>query len=353
TFINQAVLLGNVAFELLKSGSTSISMTAADLKFVDINANVIPEYGLGVQSTDTITVTNPPPIASFTSTQLPSGDPSCAPITGSNCSNIAFRFDGSASAAAGTATIANPGGYFWDFGDSTQDSSTAAANLCATPSGFVYLTCNQGTMAVHDFGATVGSLGPGTYDVSLRVVDSDGATGSARDNTGAVILNAQPSHIDHMMAAAPSANPTTASVSCAPSSVAFGASTTCTATVTDTSATPTTPTGTVAFTSSGTGTFTTSPCTLTGTTASATCSATFSPSGTIARTDTITATYSGDTGHTTSSGTFSLTVTTGVHSTTTTVSCTPSTVAINQATSCTATVSDTSTTGATTPTGTV
>ncbi|TMI62173.1 hypothetical protein E6H16_06395, partial [Candidatus Bathyarchaeota archaeon] len=221
TFINQAVLLGNVAFELLKSGSTSISMTAADLKFVDINANVIPEYGLGVQSTDTITVTNPPPIASFTSTQLPSGDPSCAPITGSNCSNIAFRFDGSASAAAGTATIANPGGYFWDFGDSTQDSSTAAANLCATPSGFVYLTCNQGTMAVHDFGATVGSLGPGTYDVSLRVVDSDGATGSARDNTGAVILNAQPSHIDHMVAAVPSANPTTASVSCAPSSVAF------------------------------------------------------------------------------------------------------------------------------------
>src|SRR5438309_261338 len=353
TFINAATLLGNIAFEILKSGSTTISLSATDLKFVDINANVIPFYALGVQVTDTITIGNNPPVASFTFTHLAAGDTSCAAITGSNCGTLAFRFDGSASVASGTATIANPTGYFWDFGDNTQDSSSAAANLCAEPTAFTYLTCNQGPTAIHDYNATVGGGGPGTWDATLRIVDSNAATGSARDNTGTVILNVQPSHIDHMVIAQPPANPTTTVVSCNPSTVAFGASTTCTATVTDTSATPTTPTGTVTFTSSGTGTFTGSPCTLSGTGASATCSASYSPTGTGTRTDTITGSYNGDTGHSTSSGTFSLSVGAVTHPTTTTVACTPSTVAINQATSCTATVTDTSTTGATTPTGTV
>ncbi|HTD19711.1 MAG TPA: Ig-like domain repeat protein, partial [Ktedonobacteraceae bacterium] len=353
TFINAATLLGNIAFEILKSGSTTISLSATDLKFVDINANVIPFYALGVQVTDTITIGNNPPVASFTFTHLAAGDTSCAAITGSNCGTLAFRFDGSASVASGTATIANPTGYFWDFGDNTQDSSSAAANLCAEPTAFTYLTCNQGPTAIHDYNATVGGGGPGTWDATLRIVDSNAATGSARDNTGTVILNVQPSHIDHMVIAQPPANPTTTVVSCNPSTVAFGASTTCTATVTDTSATPTTPTGTVTFTSSGTGTFTGSPCTLSaGTTAgTATCFATYAPTGTVARTDTITASYSGDAGHSTSSGTFSLSVTTGTHSTTTTVSC-PTTVFVNQGVTCTATVTD-STAPVTTPTGSV
>src|SRR5881296_3877755 len=325
TFINGLDLLGNVAFELTKAGTGSISISVPDTKLVDINANVIP-YPIGPQSTVSVTVSNAPPVATFTATQVNPPDPTlCASLVAGAC----WRFDASASAASGTATLTNPTSYFWDFGDGLNDFGVT------------------GPIVTHDFGIT------GTFDVSLRVVDSNTATGSARDNNGAVIVNAQPSHTDHVVNAVPPANPTTTTVSCNPSTVAFGASTTCTATVTDTSATPTTPTGTVTFTSSGTGTFTGSPCTLAGTTASATCSATFSPTGTIARTDTITATYSGDTGHTTSSGTFSLAVTTGVHSTTTTVSCTPSTVAINQATSCTATVSDTSATGATAPTGTV
>src|SRR5438309_721911 len=325
TFINGLDLFGTVAFELIESGTGTISFSAVDTKFVDINANVVP-YPIGVQSSVSVTVSNAPPVAAFTATLVNPPDPTLCPTL---VAGACWRFDASASAASGTATLTNPTSYFWDFGDGLNDFGVT------------------GPIVTHDFGIT------GTFDVSLRVVDSNTATGSARDNNGAVIVNAQPSHTDHVVNAVPPANPTTASVSCTPSSVAFSASTTCTATVTDTSATPTLPSRTVAFTSSGTGTLTGSPCTLTGTVASATCSATFSPTGTITRTDTITATYSGDTGHATSSGTFSLTVTTGVHSTTTTVSCTPSTVAINQATSCTAMVSDTSTTGATAPTGTV
>src|SRR5437899_6789879 len=325
TFINGLDLLGTVAFELIKSGTGTISFSAVDTKFVDINANVIP-YPIGVQSSVSVTVSNAPPVAAFTATLVNPPDPVLCPTL---VAGACWRFDASTSTATSPATLTSPTSYFWDFGDGLQD-------LGAT-----------GVVVTHDYGIT------GTFDASLRVVDSNTATGSARDNNGAVIVNAQPSHTDHVVNAVPPASPTTTSVSCAPPSVAFGSSTTCTATVTDTSTTPTTPTGTVSFTSSGTGTFTGSPCTLAaGTTAgTATCFATYAPTGTVARTDTITGSYSGDTGHSTSSGTFSLTVTTGTHSTTTTVSC-PTTVFVNQGVTCTATVTD-STAPVTTPTGSV
>src|SRR5438445_1110932 len=325
SLINGLDLLGTVAFELIKSGTGTISFSAVDTKFVDINANVIP-YPIGVQSSVSVTVSNAPPVAAFTATLVNPPDPVLCPTL---VAGACWRFDASASAASGTATLTNPTSYFWDFGDGLNDFGVT------------------GPIVTHDFGIT------GTFDASLRVVDSNTATGSARDNNGAVIVNAQPSHTDHVVNAVPPASPTTTSVSCAPPSVAFGSSTTCTATVTDTSTTPTTPTGTVSFTSSGTGTFTGSPCTLAaGTTAgTATCFATYAPTGTVARTDTITASYSGDAGHSTSSGTFFLTVTTGTHSTTTTVSC-PTTVFVNQGVTCTATVTD-STAPVTTPTGSV
>ena len=100
---------------------------------------------------------------------------------------------------------------------------------------------------------------------------------------------------------------TTTSVSCSPSTVVAGSSTTCTATVTDTNAgAPTTPTGTVSFsTAPGPGSFTGSPCTLSGSGASASCSVTYAPAataGTPVRTDTITATYGGDSTHAGSNG---------------------------------------------------
>src|SRR2546425_1117111 len=320
-FINTNVLLANVAFEIIKSGTTTISLS--DLKFVDRNAAVIPGFGPGAITTDTITISNNPPTASFTTSQV--SDPSCISGVPGTC----IRFDGSASSDPEDITIAATN-FFWDFGDGTQD-------LGAT-----------GAVVVHDYGA----IGPGTYDASLRVVDSVLATGAARDSSGGVIRNSQPSHTDQNVNAVVTAAATTTTVSCTPASVAIGASTNCTATVMDTSSTPTTPAGSVTFSSSGTGTFSGSPCTMSGSGASATCSASFTPSGTSARTDTITGTYSGDSGHLGSENTFALTVTLGTHATSTAVSCTPSAVAPTQVVSCTATVTDTSATP-TRPTGTI
>src|SRR3989449_5320137 len=324
-FINTNVLLANVAFEIIKSGTTTISLS--DLKFVDRNAAVIPGFGPGAITTDTITISNNPPTASFTTSQV--SDPSCISGVPGTC----IRFDGSASSDPEDITIAATN-FFWDFGDGTQDLG------------------GTGAVVVHDYGA----IGPGTYDASLRVVDSVLATGAARDSSGGVIRNSQPSHTDQNVNAVVTAAATTTSVSCTPSSVAVGSPTTCTATVTDTSGTPTAPTGTVSFATSGTGTFTPlTSCTLTGSTSPTTCSVTYTPSGTAPRTDSITGTYGGDSGHTGSNNNatpFSLSVTAGAHATRTAVSCAPSTIVISQGTTCTATVNDIAS-GASVPSGTV
>jgi hypothetical protein len=99
-------------------------------------------------------------------------------------------------------------------------------------------------------------------------------------------------------------------VSCSPSTVVAGQQTTCTVTVTDTSAgfqTP--PTGTVAWSTSGTGRFSNGgSCTLATVPSSfnsASCSVNYTPTATPAnpvRTDTITGTYGGDSTHAGSSG---------------------------------------------------
>jgi hypothetical protein len=106
---------------------------------------------------------------------------------------------------------------------------------------------------------------------------------------------------------------TTTNVSCSPSTVAVGQPTTCAATVTDTGGGgQTTPTGTVSFGSSGPGAFSDSAsCRLSETSPGvASCSVTYTPgaSGTPTRSDTITATYSGDPTHKTSNGTTTVTV---------------------------------------------
>ncbi len=129
------------------------------------------------------------------------GDPSCVPVTGSNCTAYAFQFDGSTStdadgtisAAAGTA------GFFWDFGDQQQDGfypgSTFSGGVTCTNLNPATFTC-QGAVAIHDYGVQ------GQFIVTLRVQDNLGATGSARDSQGGVILNAQPSHTSQTVAAA-------------------------------------------------------------------------------------------------------------------------------------------------------
>src|SRR5207249_10934456 len=140
-------------------------------------------------------------------------------------------------------------------------------------------------------------------------------------------------------------------VTCTPSTVDVGGSTSCKATVQDTaSGNKSSPTGTVSFTSSGTGTFTGSPCTLVVESGNkSSCSVTYSPSA--GGTHTITGAYSGSATHASSSG--STDVTAMLRSSGTSVDCVPPSVPVDGSTTCTATVSDTTGTGASTPTGTV
>ncbi len=144
---------------------------------------------------------------------------------------------------------------------------------------------------------------------------------------------------------------TSTSVTCTPSTVDVGGSTSCKATVQDTaSGNKSSPTGTVSFTSSGTGTFTGSPCTLVVESGNkSSCSVTYSPSA--GGTHTITGAYSGSATHASSSG--STDVTAMLRSSGTSVDCVPPSVPVDGSTTCTATVSDTAGTGASTPTGTV
>src|SRR6266545_4959752 len=146
---------------------------------------------------------------------------------------------------------------------------------------------------------------------------------------------------------------TTAIVSCTPTSLVIDASTTCTATVTDSSTAKTVPTGSVSWSTNTApaSQFNATSCTLapTGNAGQSSCQTTYTPSS--AATHTITATYGGDGNHNGSSDPQSLTVSKRV--TTTSISCSPSPVTVGQPTTCTATVTDTSSGSTSKPTGTV
>src|SRR2546425_2509888 len=206
---------------------------------------------------------------------------------------------------------------------------------------------------------TFASNGPGAFSVASCPLSGTGATASCSVTYTPTAIGAQTitgsyggdsAHTTSSGTANINPTNTSTSVSCTPSTIASGQSTTCAATVTDTSSTPTTPTGIVTL-NAGNGTFTGAPCTLAGTGATGSCSVNYTLKPIAARTDIVTGTYAGDVAHSGSSGSFSLTVTTGAP-TATTLSCNPSTVPIGQTTTCTASVTDTSGTP-TTPTGTV
>lgn len=109
-------------------------------------------------------ITNDPPHASFTVTQI---------------SPYAFAFSSTSTDSDGTVT-----GYYWDFGDGTQD-----------------LNVSGSTVFPHDYSVTCATscpdpaaTFPGNFQVTLRIIDNQNATGAARDSSGSVIANTQPSH---------------------------------------------------------------------------------------------------------------------------------------------------------------
>jgi hypothetical protein len=119
---------------------------------------------------------------------------------------------------------------------------------------------------------------------------------------------------------------------------------TCTATVTDTEATPSTPTGTVSFSTSAEGIFNPTTCKLSPSagTGEGSCTVDYDPATIGTGTHEITATYEGDPEHEKASAVRTLTV--GLRETTVSVSC-GSGVVIPQSATCTVTVTDTSAAG--------
>ncbi len=139
---------------------------------------------------------------------------------------------------------------------------------------------------------------------------------------------------------------TKSTLACTPSNLAVGGSSTCTATVIDQAASPSTPRGNVSFSHSSEGVF--SPqasCALiaSGDGKSATCQLTYIP--TAAGAHQLTALYSGDETHTSSEATSSLSVSPeggggNKDQTKATLACVPSNLAVGGSSVCTATVTD-------------
>src|SRR2546426_8476818 len=242
-------LLGNVAFELVNKPSTLQSFTISDVIFVDRTGALISNVIAGAGATET--VSDSPPVASFTATHLASGAPDCTPVTGAACTAYAFKFDGSASTdETPLSTAAGTAGFFWDFGDQQQDGfypgSTFTAPVTCTNANLVTFTC-QGAVAIHDYGVANPSTGivpaPGKFNVTLRVQDSQLDTGASRNSLGAPYVrvatppgacsspectsNTQPSHGQQLNLLAdipPTASFTPPSTTCtSPCTVTFNA----------------------------------------------------------------------------------------------------------------------------------
>lgn len=227
----------------------------------------------------------------------------------------------------GTSSLPR-GTQLWN-GAQTVIRSTSTSLVCSPASLQVGSTSKctatvtdtaSGTSVTPTGPVNFASTGPGTFSPSSCTLAGSGSSSSCSvtySPTGAgtdTITTAYAGDSVHSgssgtfsLVVSTAIRSTSTSVTCSPSSLQVGYSTACTATVTDTaSGTSITPTGAVSFVSSGPGTFSPSSCTLAGTGASSACSVAYSP--TASGTDTITATYGGDSVHYGSSNSFSLAV---------------------------------------------
>jgi hypothetical protein len=149
--INGPNLLANVAFEMINRPSTLQNFKITNVIFTSPLSTLPVSAGAGADEM----VTNDPPHARFTARPASPLGP------------LAYSFDATTSFDDDSIPAT---GYSWDFGDNNQTVSSVP-------------------VLTHVFPAI------GIYNVTLRVVDSLGATGSARDSLGGVVVNLQPSHI--------------------------------------------------------------------------------------------------------------------------------------------------------------
>jgi hypothetical protein len=144
-------------------------------------------------------------------------------------------------------------------------------------------------------GYTPATVGDGTHEIGASYTPTDGIHAASSDPTPFALTVRQ--------------RTTSTSVSCTPSTIQAGGSTSCTATVSDTDAGTSTPQGTVTFSATGSGnSFVPASCTLDPTATGDSNSCSVSYSSTQAASHTITASYSGSLIHKESSGTTTVTV---------------------------------------------
>ena len=232
-----------------------------------------------------------------------------------------------------------------------SQASTCTATIAdlsaspTTPSGDVLISLNSTSTATGTIGACqLGGINSADSFCSVNFTPSGSGTGVIdafySGDTAHSISSAQ-STVTVSGTAGSAVHPTTTSVACSPASTAVSQPSTCTVTVVDTLASPTSPSGAVLFslnsTSTASGGFGPIACGLGGVNPStSSCSVNFNPTG--AGTGFVNVVYGGDATHSPSLGQSSVTVL--VHSTTTSVVCSPSSVAVNQASTCTVSVTD-------------
>jgi len=228
-------------------------------------------------------------------------------------------YNGSTSTSTVYFASLNSNGGVRLWSPATSYPTSAFVQSCAVTAGFVYCIGGRtsGSLAVPTnavYFGPVSSIGVASwssatnYPLSIDqqscvvglgfVYCVDGLNGN-----GVTITN-------EVYFASETHNTSSAIATCSPSSVDLNQPTQCTVTVTDTSVSPTSPSGTVTFSSSGPGSFSPSnTCTLSSagsSTASCTTTVSYTPSN--EGTQTITGTYAGDSTHQASSSTTSLAV---------------------------------------------
>src|SRR6266516_294984 len=154
--MSSRTLMASVGFELVNKPSSAQLFTISNVTLVDdIDA---PISGVTAGRGWLETVTNNPPHADFSYSSTPQIGP------------YALAFNATTSYDS-DGNIPVQGGYFWDYGDGTQDYGLT------------------GPVVSHNY------TSPGPYNATLRVQDNLGATGSSRNSLGGVNVNSQPSHI--------------------------------------------------------------------------------------------------------------------------------------------------------------
>ena len=281
--------------------------------------NTFPGFG-GSTGSQTLTVNPAPPHATTTSVLC---SPASLPATTSTqCTATVIDQNPVTNSPTGTVNFSS---------NVDVSSAFSPASCTLAPVG------NNKTSTCQ---VTYTPTAPGSATVTAALVANASFLGSSGQQT--------------LTVTAPPPDTTTTAVSCVPSTFALDNSTACTATVTDTHANPSVPTGSVAFSSTdAAGQFDHTSCTLaTAGTGSASCTVNYTAPD--AGSPTITASYPGNaTTFAASSGSETLTV--SQRTSTTAVSCVPQAPNTNGSTACTATVTDNdpTTPGTVTPTGTV